>query len=129
MKKYLIDTQVLIWMAQQPENLSSLSRAILESENELFLSFVSIWEMAIKIKVQKLNIEIDLSDFIGSSIEKYNLKLFPISLQHIYFTQKLSLHHRDPFDRLLIAQALSEKMHLISSDVAFDAYDVQRIWK
>ncbi len=129
MKKYLIDTQVLTWMAQQPENLSSLSRAILESENELFLSFVSIWEMAIKIKVQKLNIEIDLSDFIGSSIEKYNLKLFPISLQHIYFTQKLSLHHRDPFDRLLIAQALSEKMHLISSDVAFDAYDVQRIWK
>jgi len=129
MKKYLIDTQILIWMAQQPNNISVLAKDILESENELFLSHVSVWEIAIKIKTEKLNIENSLSEFIKSSVEKYSLKLFPISLQHIYYTQQLSLHHRDPFDRLLIAQSMSENLPIISSDDAFDAYDVKRIWK
>ncbi len=129
MKKYLIDTHVLIWMAQQPENLSVLSKGILESANELFLSQVSVWEMAIKIKAEKLNIVADLSWFIQSSIEKYKLEVLQISLPHIYHTQQLPLHHRDPFDRLLIAQSMSENIPIISSDDVFDVYDVERIWK
>jgi len=129
MKKYLADTQVLLWMSQQPDNLSISAKNIMESESEIFLSYVSIWEIAIKIKIQKLNIEGDLDSFINSSLEKYDFKLLPISLDHIYYTRHLPLNHRDPFDRLIIAQSFSENMPVISADEAFDAYNVNRIWK
>jgi PIN domain nuclease of toxin-antitoxin system len=129
MAKYLLDTHVLLWMTKQPENIPVLAKSILESENRLLVSHICIWEMAIKIKTQKLNVAIDLPDFITSSIKNYSLELLPISLQHIYFTQQLHLHHRDPFDKLLIAQSLSEDIPINTSDEAFDAYGIKRIWR
>jgi len=129
MNKYLLDTHVFLWMMQSPDNLSAFAESILESENKLFLSHASIWEMAIKIKIQKLNVGVLLSDFVDLSIAKHRLELFPISVPHIYYTQELPLHHRDPFDRLLIAQSIFENMPIVSADDIFDSYGIQRIWQ
>ncbi len=129
MEKYLIDTHVLIWMAQQPENIPPLAKAILESENEILLSYVCVWEIAIKVRTKKLEIQLELPDYINSSVQKYGFQLFPITLNHIYHTFHLELYHRYPFDRLLIAQSVFEDTPIISSDEIFDSYGVKRIWK
>lgn len=129
MDKYLADTHVLLWMAELPENIPTRPKAILESGNVILLSHVSVWEIAIKAKTQKLELQFDLSDYIDFSISRYGFQLFPITLQHINYTQQLTLHHRDTFDRLLIAQSFVENIPVISSDEVFDLYGVQRIWK
>jgi PIN domain nuclease of toxin-antitoxin system len=125
---YLLDTHTLIWLAEEPDKLSSKAKIILHSENKLLLSSVSVWEMAIKIKANKLNVEIPLKDFVNKAIEKHELKLLSVSLPHIYYTQQLELHHKDPFDRLLIAQSFEQNIPIISSDEIFDLYKVNRIW-
>ena len=125
----LIDTQILIWMALQPDKLSLPAKRYIESANTLFISNASIWEMAIKVKTDKLNVEYELEAFIEMAIEKHQLKLLPILLSDIYYTQKLPLHHRDPFDRIIAAQSLVQNIPLISSDEIFDAYNVNRLWQ
>src|SRR5215210_6641632 len=104
--KYLLDTQILIWLAQDPDKISLSAKAILASESTLLLSFVSIWEMAIKVKTGKLILGQLLNAFINAAISKYEIELLPISLNHLYKIQELELHHRDPFDRLLVAQSI-----------------------
>lgn len=123
----LIDTHVLIWMAQQPENIPAKAKETILSADKIFLSHVSVWEMAIKIKTGKLDVG-NLSNFLYSSVANYKLVMLPISLKHIFSTQELPLHHRDPFDRLLIAQAISEKLTFITVDKAFDAYGINTVW-
>lgn len=127
MKGCLIDTHVLIWMAQQPENIPAKSKEILLSATNIFLSHVSVWEIAIKIKTGKLDVG-NLSKFLYSSVTNYRLILLPISLRHIFYIEQLPLHHRDPFDRLLIAQSLSEQLLFITADGAFDAYGIDKVW-
>lgn len=85
--------------------------------------------MAIKIKTAKLQLQLPLEQFIDRAVEKHRLTFLPVTLHSIYHTQQLPLHHRDPFDRLLIAQALTEHIPVISSDAVWDAYGVQRIWQ
>lgn len=128
MQKLLLDTQILIWLAEEPEKISSLVDPLLNSNNELLLSHVSVWEIAIKTKTGKIRVEMNLEKFIAKAVEKHSLHFLPISLFHIYQTENLELHHKDPFDRLLIAQSIVEKIPIVSSDAAFDAYGIQRIW-
>lgn len=128
MEGCLIDTHVLIWMAQQPENIPAKAKEILLSSNNIFLSHVSVWEIAIKIKTGKLEVG-NLSDFLYSSVANYRLAFLPISLTHIFYTQQLPLHHRDPFDRLLVAQSLFEKLPFLTADNAFDAYGINKVWR
>ncbi len=125
----LLDTQILIWLAQSPDSISNTAKLFLFTDVKLMLSHVSIWEIAIKIKTGKLQLDDNLDKFISIALQKQNLELLPISLPHIYQTQQLELHHRDPFDRLLAAQSIVENMPIISSDEIFDQYQVQRIWK
>ena len=128
MQKFLLDTHTLIWIAEQPQKLSSKSTSVLNSSNQLLLSHVSVWEMAIKIKTGKLKLKMKLDEFITKAAEKHKLNFLPILLTHIYQTQIFPFHHRDPFDRLLIAQAITENIAIISSDEIFDAYNSNRIW-
>lgn len=128
MQKLLLDTHILIWLAEEPEKISSLVDPLLNSNNELLLSHVSIWEMAIKTKTGKLRLEMNLKEFIAKAVEKHSLHFLPVSLSHIYQIENLELHHKDPFDRLLIAQSVVEKIPIVSSDASFDAYGIQRIW-
>lgn len=124
----LLDTQTLIWIEQQPEHLSAVSRERIATETPIYYSAVSVWEMAIKLKTGKLSLPLPLPDFVTKFRRGYGASYMPIELLHIYKIQELPLHHRDPVDRMLIAQSLIENVPVISSDTAWDTYGVNRIW-
>ncbi|MBA4138939.1 MAG: type II toxin-antitoxin system VapC family toxin [Segetibacter sp.] len=124
----LLDTQIIIWLEENPANIANEVRDQILAETTAYFSKASVWEMAIKIKTGKLSLKQPLDLFIDNFQIDYKFKLLDISLQHIYQTQQLPLHHRDPFDRLLIAQSIIENIAVISSDGIFDAYGIRRIW-
>jgi PIN domain nuclease of toxin-antitoxin system len=125
----LIDTHVLIWWTGEPTRLSALAHEFLvDPGNEPVLSLVSIWEMQIKLSLGKLTLNMPLPELVEDEIQRNRLHLLSIELPHIYALSDLALHHRDPFDRLLVAQALRERLPVISIDAKFDAYGVQRLW-
>jgi len=127
--KVLIDTHVFIWWTSEPQKLSPRIYSLLtNSDTEIILSLVSIWEMQIKLALGKLNLEIALPEVVSDEINRNLLKLLPIKLTHIYALSDLPNHHRDPFDRLLIAQARSEELAIASIDGKFDDYAVERLW-
>lgn len=124
----LIDTQILIWLEKAPSKISSSISDKILSAQEVYFSKGSIWEMAIKIKTGKLIIYKDLAAFVNGFLVDYEFKLLEVTLPHIYHTQQLELIHRDPFDRIIAAQALVQNFPLISSDEIFDSYNVKRLW-
>jgi len=127
--RFLIDTHVFIWYVQNSEKLStSVTTLINDGRNEILFSTASIWEMAIKQSTGKLNLGIPYASFIKEQMRLNNMELLPINLEHLEIVSALPFHHRDPFDRLLISQALFENMPILSVDIAFDAYPVQRLW-
>ena len=115
-------------MERNNPKLSAKALKIILAEPVLYISQISVWELAIKVKTGKLDLDQALSVFIESFLNSFDAELLDISLPHIYQTQQLPLHHRDPFDRLLIAQANIEQIPIVSSDEWFDQYEVQRIW-
>lgn len=124
----LLDTHVVIWLEEDPQKIPSNAIDRIYSGEDAYFSLVSIWEMAIKMKTGKLTLRQPLPLFTKNLQQGHYLKLKEISFPHIYHTQLLPLHHKDPFDRLIIAQSLTENIAVISSDAAWDAYGVQRIW-
>ena len=104
--KLLLDTHIFIWWADQPEKLSQVALSALEDEaNELLLSVASVWEMQIKIQLGKLKISLPLSELIKNQQESNGLTVLPVALPHVLALNTLPFHHKDPFDRLLIAQS------------------------
>jgi PIN domain nuclease of toxin-antitoxin system len=97
-------------------------------DNELFMIVVSLWEIAIKISINKLEVAQPFDTLIPEKIEENGIKIIPIELQHISAMMKLPFHHRDPFDRLIIAQSVSEKLPVIGCDQFFKAYGIDIIW-
>ena len=127
--RLIIDTQVLIWWTNDVSNISPrVQNIIFDLDNELWLSLASVWEIQIKISLGKLDLPRSLPDIITTQMAENQVKILPIELSHIYALDQLPLYHRDPFDRLIIAQSLAEKMPIASIDKAFDAYSVERIW-
>ena len=124
----LLDTQIIIWLEENPQRISDPVKDRIFSEPEVYFSKASVWEIAIKLKVGKLTLRQSLQVFIRNFEQDYQFKILDITLPHIYQTQELPLHQRDPFDRLLIAQSLTENIPVISSDEILDAYNIQRIW-
>ena len=127
--KLLIDTHVLLWLAGDSKNLSpKVVDLILDEQNSLFLSFASIWEIQIKSQLGKLNITKLLPELIQQQCQVNDIQLLEVKLEHIYALKDLQNHHRDPFDRLLIAQTQTENMTLVSADRVFGLYDVNLFW-
>lgn len=127
--KLLLDTHALIYMTIQQKNLSAKAKTLIEDKNnELYLSLASIWEIQIKLQLGKLDLQILLSQLIEEQCQVNNLQLVHINQQHIYNLSHLPFHHKDPFDRMLISQAMTEDFHLLSRDGKFSAYDVKVIW-
>jgi PIN domain nuclease of toxin-antitoxin system len=127
--KLLIDTHVLLWLAGDSKNLSTkVVDLILDEQNSLFLSFASIWEIQIKSQLGKLNITKLLPALIQQQCQANEIQLLEVKLEHIYALNHLQNHHRDPFDRLLIAQTQTENMTLVSADRIFTLYDVNLFW-
>ncbi len=120
----LIDTQIFIWWMEKNNRLSAKIKFILEDPQEqIFLSLVSIWEIVIKKSIKKLKTPAD----VEGGIEKSGLEVMPIDLSHVLHLEYLPLHHKDPFDRLLISQAQVEKVTIITADPLFRRYDVKTL--
>ncbi|MBP5972038.1 type II toxin-antitoxin system VapC family toxin [Brasilonema sp. CT11] len=127
--RLLLDTHTLIWVILNPEKLSErVTSLFFDRSNEILLSIVSVWEMQIKLQLGKLHFDLPLSELIESQQQANDLQLLPITTRHIYALENLPNHHRDPFDRLLMAQAMIKKMPLLSIDAVFDQYPVERWW-
>ncbi|MDF5720767.1 MAG: type II toxin-antitoxin system VapC family toxin [Rhizonema sp. PD37] len=127
--KLLLDTQCWLWWFAQPERLNSETIAQIDNEtNELWLSVASVWEMGIKIAIGKLPLPEPLDTYISSRMMQLGVKSLSITASQAIQAFALPLHHQDPFDRMLIAQAQMEKMMLVSADSIFRQYDVSMLW-
>lgn len=127
--KLLLDTQAFLWFVLNDARLSATARALLiDPANELLLSPASYWEIAIKVSIGKYQVPGPFQDFMNRQIAQNQLTTLPIAVSHAAVVANLPFHPRDPFDRLLIAQALAENLPLVSSDAVVDAYGVTRLW-
>ncbi|MFL5538758.1 MAG: type II toxin-antitoxin system VapC family toxin [Longimicrobiaceae bacterium] len=127
--RLLLDTHAFLWFITADPRLSAAGeQAIRRSGDTPLLSVASVWEMAIKVQLQRLPIPEPLDTFIPEQLRINRIGLLPIELHHTFEIARLPLHHRDPFDRILIAQAMRENIPIVSADSAFDAYPIQRLW-
>jgi PIN domain nuclease of toxin-antitoxin system len=127
--KLLLDTNVFIWLNDAPHRVKEQVMTIVANpDNDLFLSLTSIWEMQIKIQLRKLQLSDALPEILRTQQIDNNLQILTINIDHIWSLENLPYHHRDPFDRLLIAQAQTDGMTLVSADGVFDLYDVNLLW-
>ncbi len=125
----LLDTHSFIWWSINSEKLSVTGQDLLfDRNNRLFLSVASVWEMQIKLQLGKLQLNPSLQELINNQITINNLEILSIDLAHIWTLATLIHYHKDPFDRLLISQSITEIMPILSVDEIFDRYPVQRIW-
>ena len=125
----LLDTHAFLWFALQDSRLSPRARREISGANRLLMiSPVCFWEIAIKIKVGKLTVPSPFLDFIAGELTANDILVLPITAEHAAKTIDLPFHHRDPFDRMLIAQSLVENWPIVSSDETLDTYGVTRIW-
>ena len=126
---YLLDTHTFLWMRHAPQHLGPEARAICaDVDCELRLSLVSGWEMAIKLSIGKLRLPQPLRQILVEARTLNGIATLPIEEAHVLRVRHLPLHHRDPFDRLLAAQAIEEGLTLLSRDTVFEAYAVLRVW-
>jgi PIN domain nuclease of toxin-antitoxin system len=124
--RLLLDTHIFIWWADHPERLLPTALSALENEaNDLLLSVASIWEMQIKIQLGKLKLSLPLNELVKGQQETNDLTVFPVLLTHVLALDALPFHHKDPFDRLLIAQSIEEDLTLVSADSQFSNYSVK----
>lgn len=125
----LLDAHTLIWAVDNPAKLGRQAAEALEAaENDLLLSAGTIWEIAIKVGLKKLAISQSFRQWMTQAIADLGLKVLPITVEAADAQIALPNHHRDPFDRLLVAQVRTESIVLVSADSVFDQYGVQRIW-
>jgi len=131
MSRLLLDTNVLLWTSYSPSELTSTAREAIESANDLCFSLVSFWEIAIKFSrsgFRDLRVREDWHETLFEELQRHGFRKITLEVSHCSRVQALPYHHKDPFDRLLISQAIEERCSLVTSDVRFDDYDVKRIW-
>jgi PIN domain nuclease of toxin-antitoxin system len=125
----LADTHSFLWFITEDSRLTLTARqALLPGNRQVLLSVASLWEIAIKVRIGRLPIPEPLDEFIPEQLARNAIHLLPISAAHTFEVARLDLHHRDPFDRLIVAQAVHEDIPVISADVVFDRYPVTRLW-
>ncbi|MFI3198990.1 MAG: type II toxin-antitoxin system VapC family toxin [Methylococcaceae bacterium] len=124
----LLDTHTLIWFLEGDTTLSTNAKKLIENpENTNFVSVATFWEMAIKVSLKKLEMQISIQN-LKKILWENGIEVLPITIENTLFVSQLPFHHKDPFDRLLIAQAVIENMILVSKDEAMLLYNVQTIW-
>jgi PIN domain nuclease of toxin-antitoxin system len=125
--KYLIDTQILIWSIIDTQKLAkNVVKEFKKTENNILISAVSIWEIAIKTSIGKLILPFELKNII-KEISEMNISILDITSEHLIKVAELPFHHKDPFDRLIISQSIIENILIISSDIIFSKYDIEVI--
>ncbi|MGP1382420.1 MAG: type II toxin-antitoxin system VapC family toxin [Thainema sp.] len=126
----LLDTHAVLWYVESDPSLSAKAKAILDAKKNLFFSTASLWETAIKLNVGKLQITSSFNQLL-IRLEFLNMEILPINTEDLntYIGLPLSKNHRDPFDRILVAQSINHSMPILSGDEKFDLYPVQRVWE
>ena len=126
--KLLLDTHAFLWFVAGDERLTGRARRAMQAKDAiLLLSVVSVWEMAIKAGLGRLKLPATAAQYIGAKIHA-GLQLLPLDWSHAASVETLPFHHRDPFDRALIAQAQAEKLSIVTSDSVFRRYDIPVVW-
>jgi len=126
--KYLVDTHVLLWFFNGEEQLSQTAKQILsDKKHQKYVSIASVWELAIKIALNKLKFPNKAKGFV-KAITENKFELYDIKPEHIFQLERLENHHKDPFDRILTATAISEEMKFITSDENIRLYPVECVW-
>lgn len=127
--RLLLDTHTLLWLLEGDARLSPTATGLLVNcDHELLLSPASYWELAIKVSLGKYQLADPIAVFIREAVELYRLTILPITPSHAQTVANLPFHHKDPFDRMLIAQAIVENIPIVSADSALDAYAIERQW-
>jgi PIN domain nuclease of toxin-antitoxin system len=127
--RLLLDTHAFLWFVAGDAQLPSRARRRIEDpRHEKYLSVASVWEIAIKKSLGKLELEVSLDGLVDIGAVDNGILLLEVTRKHAIGVAELAFHHRDPFDRLLVSQAMSEEMAVISRDTAFDDYPVKRLW-
>jgi PIN domain nuclease of toxin-antitoxin system len=127
--RLLIDAHSLIWALDDSSRLSVVAASALQDPaNQLLLGAGTIWELSIKVGLKKLALSLPLRPWLEKAITDLGLNLLPITLDHAEQQAMLPFHHRDPFDRLLAAQAMIEKVSIVSADAILDQYGIHRVW-
>ncbi len=127
----LLDTHAFLWFAgkEQAANLPQATKDLLEDgNNSVFLSLASIWELAIKVSIGKIKLDEPVKQLVEFHVVHNNIKLLSIKLDHIDRIEAMPFHHKDPFDRILVAQSTVEDYSLVSTDETLDQYTNKRIW-
>jgi PIN domain nuclease of toxin-antitoxin system len=124
---HLLDTHTLIWFLENDPRLPPATRIQIETTPTIFISIVSLWEIAIKANIGKLSLSFPFNT-IAPNLITTGITELPITFKDLEIYLSLPLHHRDPFDRILIAQAMNHSLSFISQDTQMDAYPIQRLW-
>jgi PIN domain nuclease of toxin-antitoxin system len=125
--RILLDTHTLLWALTDKSKLSPKVRSLLPSA-ETWFSVAGVWEIVTKVQVGKLSLPRPAGAFVTSELKSNGVQILPLKLDHVLRLESLELHHRDPFDRILIAQSLEEKLPIVTSDPLFAHYPVDVIW-
>jgi PIN domain nuclease of toxin-antitoxin system len=127
--RLLLDTHAFLWYVLIDPQLSAAARAAInDPANDVFVSPASFWEIAIKMSTRKYTLTVPYGDFMRQGIDGNDFEILPIEPRHTAALVAMPYHHKDPFDRLLVAQALVEGMPIVSADSSLDAYGVNRVW-
>ncbi|MGL6339678.1 MAG: type II toxin-antitoxin system VapC family toxin [Waterburya sp.] len=127
--KILLDTQIFLWALAEPKRLGENTKSLLRSKkNQLYFSAASSWEICIKAGLGKLPLPEPPDNYISSRMANLNISPLDVKHYHSFMVYKLPLHHRDPFDRILIATAIAENIYLMSADSKFRHYDLDLLW-
>jgi len=127
--EYLLDTHALFWIVTDDNQLSNKAKKLfLDEKNEIFISTASLWEIAIKVSLDRLELGQSLTDFYYKHVIGNKIQLLDIKVEHLALLETLEFYHRDPFGRLLICQAMVEEIPVLSSDKIFSKYPIKRIW-
>jgi PIN domain nuclease of toxin-antitoxin system len=127
--KLLLDTHVFLWWIERNPHLSArASGLIADPDSEVFVSIVTVWEIAIKAALEQLEMPVDLGAFLRRQLQSNGFESLPVTFEHAVAVRDLPMHHRDPFDRLLVCQSRVESLALVSSDSAIAAYGADMVW-
>jgi PIN domain nuclease of toxin-antitoxin system len=126
--KALLDTHTFLWAIAEEGKLSRRAQQLYTGSTDLWLSVVSVWEILIKAQTGKLPLPEPAGPYLTKKLAKDRIEVLPITLNHVLRTESLPLHHRDPFDRLLIAQSIEEGWPIVTADPWFTHYPVEVIW-
>jgi PIN domain nuclease of toxin-antitoxin system len=127
--RLVLDTHVLLWWIDGDPRISDRAQALIsDADNTVSVSVASVWEIAIKAGLGQLEVPPDLRGYLRRQLARNDFELLPVLFEHAVAVRDLPLHHRDPFDRLLIAQARIERLNLVSRDARMKAYEIDVLW-